>query len=166
MPRIKKTWRLYSPFAVLDLYCYWIDFESCVSHYYTSDMVPGLTLNCDLILLPHPGACDLQLLNNWSEKTYGEGRLESFKLGGSLESVVMIRCRSSYYKEQWMVVVAEKDLVNHGRTTSTNGQANRCRRCCVLLMIEVHGRSSQRMHPSEYPNDAYASSVVRVLLIN
>ena len=28
---------------------------------------------------------------------------------------VMIRCHGSYYKEQWMVVVAEEDLINHGR---------------------------------------------------
>ena len=27
--------------------------------------------------------------------------------------VVMIRCRRSYYKEQWMVVVAQEYLINH-----------------------------------------------------
>ena len=42
---------------------------------------------------------------------------------GSAMSVVMIRCRRSYYKEQWMVVVADEDLVNHGRTTSRNDQS-------------------------------------------
>ena len=31
-----------------------------------------------------------------------------------------VRCRRSYYKEQWMVVVTEEDLVDHGRTTSRN----------------------------------------------
>ena len=30
--------------------------------------------------------------------------------------VVMIRGRRSYYKEQWMVIVAEEDIVNNGRT--------------------------------------------------
>ena len=39
---------------------------------------------------------------------------------GSTMSVVMIRCRRSYYKEQWMLGVAEEDRVNHGRTTSMN----------------------------------------------
>ena len=33
------------------------------------------------------------------------------------------------YKEQWMICVADKDLVNHGRTTSRNGQISRCRYC-------------------------------------
>ena len=33
---------------------------------------------------------------------------------GSAMYVVMTRCRRSCYKEQWMVVVAEEDLVNHG----------------------------------------------------
>ena len=32
---------------------------------------------------------------------------------GSAMSAVMIRCRSSYYKEQSTVVVAEEDLVEH-----------------------------------------------------
>ena len=38
----------------------------------------------------------------------------------SAMSVVLIRCRRSYYKEQWVAIVAEEDLVNHGRTTSRN----------------------------------------------
>ena len=54
----------------------------------------------------------------------------------SAMSVVMIHYRRSYYKEQWMVVVAEEDLVNHGRTTSRNGQANRCRNCCASRMTK------------------------------
>ena len=37
---------------------------------------------------------------------------------GSAMSVVIIRCRKSHHEEQWMVVVAEKDFVNHGRTMS------------------------------------------------
>ena len=34
---------------------------------------------------------------------------------GSAMSVVMIHCLRPYNKEQWMVVVAEEDFVNHGR---------------------------------------------------
>ena len=39
-------------------------------------------------------------------------------------AVVMSFCRRSYYKEQWMVGVAVKDRVDHGRKTSRNGQAS------------------------------------------
>ena len=56
-----------------------------------------------------------------------------------------------------MVVVAEEDLVNHVRTTSRNEQASRYRHCCASRMIEVDGQSSQRMHLSEYPNEAWTS---------
>ena len=42
---------------------------------------------------------------------------------GSAMSVVTIRCQRSCYKEQWVVVATEEDLVNHG-TTSRNGQAS------------------------------------------
>ena len=64
-------------------------------------------------------------------------------------------------KEQWMVVVAEDDLVNHARTTPRNGQASRCRHCCASrMMTEVDEQSSQQMHLSEYPNDAWASRVL------
>ena len=53
-----------------------------------------------------------------------------------------ICCRKSYYKEQWVVVITEADLVNHGRTTSTNGQTSRCRHCCTSQMTEpLRGRS-------------------------
>ena len=38
------------------------------------------------------------------------------------------------YVEHRMVVVAEEDLVNHGRTTSINGQTGRCGRCCASRM--------------------------------
>ena len=53
--------------------------------------------------------------------------------------------------EQWMVVVEEEDLQNHGRTTSRNGQACRCQHWCASRMTEVYGRSSQRMHLSSTP---------------
>ena len=38
----------------------------------------------------------------------------------------VVRYAAEYHttKEQWVVVVAEEDLVNHGRTTSGNGQAS------------------------------------------
>ena len=35
----------------------------------------------------------------------------------SAMSVLVIRCQRSCYKEQWMAVVAEENLVFHGRTT-------------------------------------------------
>ena len=67
-----------------------------------------------------------------------------------------------YYKQQWMVVVKKKDLINHGRTTSGNGQASRCRHCCASQVTEVDGQSSQRMHLSELPNKAWTSRVLVV----
>ena len=71
---------------------------------------------------------------------------------GSAMYVVIIRYLRSYYKEQWTVVVAEEDLVNHGRKTARNGQASRCRHCCSSRMTEVDGQSSLQMHLSEsYP---------------
>ena len=62
-----------------------------------------------------------------------------------------LRCRKSYCKERWLEVVAEKDLVNHGTTTSRNGQAIRCRHCCASRMTEVGGQLLQQMHLLEYP---------------
>ena len=56
---------------------------------------------------------------------------------GSAMSVVVLRCRGSYYKEQWMTVDADVDLVNRGRTTSRNGQASRCRHCCASQMTKL-----------------------------
>ena len=47
-----------------------------------------------------------------------------------------------------MVVVAEEDHVNHGRTTSVNGQASYCRRYCALHMTEVGVSPSERRHLS------------------
>ena len=79
---------------------------------------------------------------------------------GSAISVAMIRCWRSYYKERRMVVVVKEDLVNHGRTTSRNGQASRCHHWCASRMTEVDGQSSQQMHLSEYLNDARASRVL------
>ena len=52
---------------------------------------------------------------------------------GLAMSVMVIRCRISYYKEQWMVVV------NHGRTTSRNKQTSQCGHCCASQMTEVDG---------------------------
>ena len=49
-------------------------------------------------------------------------------------------CPISYHmeeRERKMVVVAEEDRVNHGGTTSRNGQASHCHRCCVSQTIEV-----------------------------
>ena len=59
-----------------------------------------------------------------------------------------------------MVVVAEEDLVNHGMTTTKNGHASRCRHCCASQMTEVDEQSSQQVHLSKYPNDAWASRVL------
>ena len=66
-------------------------------------------------------------------------------------SVVVMRCWRSYYKEQWAIIVAEEDCVNHGRTTPRNGQASRCRHCRTLQMTEVDVQSSQQVHLLEYP---------------
>ena len=73
---------------------------------------------------------------------------------------VMIRRRRSYDLEQWMVVVADEYHVIHGRTTSRNGQATYCRRCCASQTTKVDGRPLQRRWVSEYPNDAWASRVL------
>ena len=53
---------------------------------------------------------------------------------GLAMSAITIRCQKSHYSEQWMVVVAEEDCVTHGGTTSRNGQASHCRRCCAAQM--------------------------------
>ena len=50
-----------------------------------------------------------------------------------------------------MVVIAEEGCVNHGGTTSWNGQASHCRRCCASPMTEADGRPLQRRRLSEYP---------------
>ena len=50
---------------------------------------------------------------------------------GSAMFAVTIRCQKSCYIEEWMVVVAEEDRVNHGGTISRNEQASHCRRCAV-----------------------------------
>ena len=63
----------------------------------------------------------------------------------------MIRFRRSWQR---------KDRVNHGRTTSRNGRASRCRYCCSSRMTEVDGQSSQQMHLLECPNDAWMSRVL------
>ena len=73
---------------------------------------------------------------------------------GLAMAVVIICCQGLYHKEQWMVVVAEANLLNHRRRTSRNRQASRCCHCCTSQMTEVDGQSSQQMHLSECPNDA------------
>ena len=83
---------------------------------------------------------------------------------GLAMSVVIIRCRTSYYNEEWMVVVAEEYLVNHGRTTSRNGQGSRCRHCCASRLTEVSEQLSQQMHLSKYANNAWASRPTAVLV--
>ena len=64
--------------------------------------------------------------------------------------------------------VADEGLVNRRRTTLGNVQASRCRHCCASHMTEVDGHSSQRMHLSEYPKDAWASRVLisELIVIN
>ena len=58
----------------------------------------------------------------------------------------ILACRlKSYNKEQWMVCVTEVDHVNHGRTTSGNGQASRSRHCCASQTTQVDGQPSQQM---------------------
>ena len=91
--------------------------------------------------------------------------ITSYQCHGLATSVVMIRCRRSYYKKQQMVVITEKDLVNHGRKTSRKREAIWCRHCCASRMKEVDGQSSQQMHLSEQPNDAWASRVFVSLLV-
>ena len=59
-----------------------------------------------------------------------------------------------------MVGVTEEDHINHGRTTSRNGHASRCRHRCASQMTEADGQSSQWRHLSEYPSDAWASRVL------
>ena len=49
---------------------------------------------------------------------------------------VTIRGQKSYYVEQQMVAVAEEDSINHGETTSWNGQVSHCHRCCASQLTE------------------------------
>ena len=46
---------------------------------------------------------------------------------------------------------SDEDRANHEETTSSNGQATRCRRCCVSQTTEVDGQPSQRRRLSVYP---------------
>ena len=66
----------------------------------------------------------------WQRVNILAGRLEllmSTVTGyhGSAMSVVVIRRRRSYYNEQWMIVVADEDIANHGKTTPRHEQASR-----------------------------------------
>ena len=71
----------------------------------------------------------------------------------SVMSADAIRCRRSYYKEHWMVLVAEEDRVNHGGTILRNGQASRLsyllriaddRNRWAVIAAEASARVSQR----------------------
>ena len=76
------------------------------------------------------------------------------------QAIIVLPCLSSCYAakdQQWTVVVVEENLINHGRATSKNGQASRCRHCCASWMTQVNGQSLQQMRLSENPNDAWAS---------
>ena len=62
---------------------------------------------------------------------------------------VKMRCRRSYYNEQWLVVVAEEDLVNHGRTGTTprNGQASRAIQVQIQSpILEIPHKNKQRLN--------------------
>ena len=65
-----------------------------------------------------------------------------------------------------MVVVAEEDLINHGRATSKNGQASRCRHLCTSQMTEVDGQSSQRMHLLQYPQRRLGVTGISSLVVS
>ena len=58
------------------------------------------------------------------------------------------------------LVIAEEDLVNHGRTTSRNGQASICHHCCASRITEVDGQSWQRMRLSQYLQRRMGSRVL------
>ena len=59
-----------------------------------------------------------------------------------------------------MVGVVEEDRINHGTTTSMNGQASRSHHCCASWMTEVNGQSSQWRHLSKCPSDARVSQIL------
>ena len=59
---------------------------------------------------------------------------------GSPMCVLMIRCQRLYYEKQWMAVNAEKERINHGRTTSRDGKASRCRHCRGSCIVYDRGR--------------------------
>ena len=46
----------------------------------------------------------------------------------------------SYHREKRMVGVAEEHRLNHGKITSRNAQASRCRHCCTFYTTMVAGR--------------------------
>ena len=55
-----------------------------------------------------------------------------------------------------MVVITEEDHVNHWGTTSRNGQASHCHRCCASQTTQVNERPLQHFCQST-TNDAWAS---------
>ena len=61
-----------------------------------------------------------------------------------------------------MVVIAQKDRVNHGGTTSRNRKASHCRRYCALQTTDSEsiGEHCSGGNLSGYPNDAWASLVL------
>ena len=62
---------------------------------------------------------------------------------GSAMPTVTIYCQKLWYREptvDGMIVIAENDCVNHGGTTSSNGEASHCRHCCASQLTKVNGR--------------------------
>ena len=66
----------------------------------------------------------------------------------SAMSTVMTLCQESYYRKQWLVVVAEEDRVNHGKTLR-NEQASHCRCCCASQTTDRDGLPLQRRRLSD-----------------
>ena len=107
---------------------------------------PWITKICDNF--HHIGLAVLEVWKKWLSSSDGRSfycqpsSVASYH--GSVMSIVMILCRRSYCKvshiveEQWMVVVADEDIVNHGRTTSRNGQGRRCRHSSLLCIADWH----------------------------
>ena len=57
-----------------------------------------------------------------------------------------IRCPKSYYGGTTDCSHAEEDCINHGGTTSRNGQGSHYHCYCASQLTEVDGRPLQRRH--------------------
>ena len=88
------------------------------------DYKPVTPLRHLQVIIPPIWQCNASQLHCWNVEGLkcGDSSLYSIWLNIHCEhfirSVVVIRCRRSYYKEQWMGVIAEEDLANHGKTTN------------------------------------------------
>ena len=74
---------------------------------------------------------------SWSVSSQSQtgGRTHPFpNFSQSVAHVIQAAEDHTTSKEQWVVGVAEEDRTNHGRTTSENKHASRCRHCCALRM--------------------------------